>query len=97
MATYIALIDFTAQGIRTIKDSPRRADAFLEAAKRAGATVRELYWTLGAHDGVLIVDAPDDTSASKLFLALCSAGNVRTQTLRAFGRSEMETLLDEAD
>ena len=94
MADYIVLIDYTDQGIRTIKESPERADAFRENAKKIGVTVKELYWTTGVHDGVLIVEAPDDKAVSALMLSLVRAGNVRTQTLRAYGPHEMREILD---
>ncbi len=93
MATYIALIDYTPQGVRDIKDSPARAAAFAESAKKAGITVKDLYWTTGGHDGVLILEAPDDKSVFSLILSLGRAGNVRTMTMRAFGREEMQEIL----
>jgi uncharacterized protein with GYD domain len=58
MPTYIVLANFTEQGIRNIKDSPKRADAFKDTAKKAGATVKDLFWTLGQYDIVAIVEAP---------------------------------------
>ena len=93
MATYITLLDYTETGIRSIKDSPKRAEAFTETARSAGIEIRGLYWTVGSHDGVLIYDASDDAAATALMLALTQAGNVRTTTLRAFDRSEMEAIL----
>jgi hypothetical protein len=48
MATYILLANFTDQGIRKVKDSPKRADAFKDMAKRCGATVKDVFWTLGS-------------------------------------------------
>ena len=68
MATYIILANFTEQGIRNVKDSPRRADAFKDMAQKAGVTVKELYWTLGAYDTVSIVEAPDDIAVTGLGL-----------------------------
>ncbi len=53
MATYIALFDFTEQGVRDFKQSPQRAAAFKDAAQKIGVTVKEVFWTLGAHDGGL--------------------------------------------
>jgi uncharacterized protein with GYD domain len=50
MATYIMLANFTDQGIRNIKDTVKRAEAFKELAKGAGVTVKELCWTLGQYD-----------------------------------------------
>ena len=93
MPTYIALIDFTEQGVRNIQDTPKRADAFAATAKKLGVTVKDVYWTTGAHDGLLIVDAPDCKTAAALFLTLGQGGNVRTQTLRAFDRPEIESVL----
>ena len=97
MPTYIALIDFTEQGIRAVQESPGREHAFLDKAASLGATVVNAYWTTGAHDGVIIVDAPDDKVAASLFLGLGKSGNVRTSTLRAYSRSEFEQITAELD
>ena len=93
MATYIMLASFTDQGIRKVKDSPKRADAFKEMAKRCGATVKDVFWTLGAYDVVAVVEAPDDISMTALGLSTGALGNVRTQTLRAFAPADMKTIL----
>jgi uncharacterized protein with GYD domain len=93
MSTYIVLSSFTDQGIRTVKDTTKRADAVKELAKKFGVTAKEFYWTLGSYDVVAIFDAPDDASMTALGLALAAGGNVRTQTLRAFSRQEMNEVL----
>jgi uncharacterized protein with GYD domain len=93
MPTYIALGSFTDQGIRAVKDTTKRADAVREDAKKFGVTAKEFYWTLGAYDMVVIFDAPDDASMSALGMSIGSAGNVRTQTMRAFSRDEMQAVL----
>ena len=93
MATYIVLANFTEQGIRNVKDSPQRADAFKDMAKKSGATVKDVFWTLGQYDAVAIVEAPDDVSATALGLSVAKLGNVRTQTLRAFSAAEMKNTL----
>ena len=93
MATYIALANFTDQGIRNVKDTTKRADAVREMAKKFGVTVKEVYWTLGAYDVVAIFDAPDDASMTALGLAIGMGGNARTQTLRAFTKDETAKIL----
>lgn len=93
MVTYIALASFTDQGIRSVKDSVKRADAVQEAAKKFGAKMTQIYWTLGNYDLVAIIEAPDDLSATAFALAIGAAGNVRTQTLRAFSKKEMNGIL----
>jgi uncharacterized protein with GYD domain len=87
MATYILLASFTDQGIRKIKDSTKRADAFKDMAKKCGATVKDVFWTLGEYDIVAVVEAPDDMSITALGLSS------RTQTLRAFAQEDMKTIL----
>jgi uncharacterized protein with GYD domain len=93
MATYIVLSSFTDQGIRSVKDSTKRADAVRDLAKKFGITAKEFFWTLGSYDVVAIFDAPDDASMTALGLAIGAAGNVRTQTMRAFSREEMNGVL----
>jgi uncharacterized protein with GYD domain len=93
MATYIVLRSFTDQGVRGAKDTAKRADAVKEQAKKFGVTVKEFFWTLGTYDVVGIFEAPDDASMTALGLAIGAAGNVRTQTMRAFSREEMNRVL----
>lgn len=93
MVTFISLCTFTDQGIRTIKDSTKRADMVMEAASKFGSKMTHLYWTQGQYDLISIIEAPDDASATAFGLAIASAGNVRMQTLRAFNRNEMNGIL----
>ena len=94
MPTYVTLANFTHQGIQHVKDTTKRADAFKSAAKKAGCTIKEIYWTQGQFDIVTIMDAPDDASATALLMSLGKLGNVRTQTLRAFTAAELAPILD---
>ena len=93
MATYIALSNFTDQGIRSVKDSTKRADAVKEAAGKFGAKMTQIYWTQGQYDLVAVIEAPDDMSATAFALAIGMGGNIRTQTLRAFSKEEMNGIL----
>jgi len=96
MVRYIALFNFTEQGIKNVSETINRADAFQKAAQKAGAAVKGLYWTVGRHDGILVFEAPDEQTAMALLTKLGSSGNVRTETLRAFDRGEMESILSKA-
>jgi uncharacterized protein with GYD domain len=93
MATFIALSNFTDQGIRNVKDTVKRADMVKEAAQKAGVTMKDIMWTLGSYDMVVTFEAPDDAAMTAFALAVGAAGNVRTQTLRAFNRSEMSSIV----
>jgi len=93
MVTYVVLANFTDQGIRNVKESPKRADAFKQMAKTFGVTVKDLFWTQGRYDVVTIVEAPDESSAMSLSLSLGALGNVRTESLRAYSAAEMTTVV----
>jgi uncharacterized protein with GYD domain len=93
MATYIALSTFTDQGIRSVKDTTKRADAVKELAKKFGASMPQMFWTQGRYDLVAFIEAPDDKSATAFALAIGAGGNVRTETMRAFNREEMNAIL----
>jgi uncharacterized protein with GYD domain len=93
MPTYISLANFTEQGVRNAKDSPQRAEAFKEMAKKHGCTVKDIYWTHGQYDIVTVIEAPDEMSANALSLSIAALGNVRTQTLRAFSASDMQAII----
>ena len=93
MATFITTLKFTQQGIKGVGQTTKRAAAFKVASKKMGVKVREVYWTLGEHDGVLIFEAADDKAATALLLHLGTMGNVQTSTCRAFTASEMDSIL----
>ena len=88
MPTFIVLTNWTEQGIKTFEDSPSRADAGREEMEKLGVTRREIFWTVGPYDEVLICDAPDAESMTAAVLRMGAAGNVRTTTLRAYTRQE---------
>ena len=93
MSTFVVLGCFTDQGIRNVKETTKRADAFKEMARKTGVTVKDVYWTIGQYDIVAICEAPDDETATALALSLGALGNIRTQTLRAFSQEDMGTIL----
>ena len=92
MAHYIVLVNWTDQGIRSVKDSPKRAEAFRKAVQRVRGKVT-IYYTLGQYDIVAILEAPDDATVMSLALAVGSLGNVRTSTLKAFSEAEAKEII----
>ena len=96
MATYIALLSWTEQGVKNFKDSPNRADAARELFAKAGVTMQDIWWTIGSYDLVTVVDSPDDESFAAALLQLGAAGNVRTTTMRAFSQSEFQEVVSRA-
>jgi uncharacterized protein with GYD domain len=93
MPTYVVLANFTEKGAHDVKDTVDRAEKFKEMAKKAGVTVKEMYWTLGTADIVTICEGPDDETATALSLSVAARGYIRTQTMRAFTATEMGTIV----
>jgi uncharacterized protein with GYD domain len=93
MPTYVILVNWTDQGIRTAKDSPKRVDDFKNAVERSGGKMVDAYYTMGQYDFVVTVELPNDESAMSVLLATGVRGNVRTTTLKAFSLSEAEKIV----
>jgi uncharacterized protein with GYD domain len=96
MPTYIALIDWTGEGVRGFRDSVDRYEAAQGQLESMGVKFVNVYWTLGGHDIVGILDAPDDESAAAGMLVVAGEGNIRSQTLRAFSAEEMRGVIGKA-
>ena len=94
MATYVTLYNFTDQGLKNIKDTVKRTEAAKKAAEAAGMKVKEVVWTQGQYDVIVISEASDDAKANAFALNTLKLGNVRGQTLRGFTAAEMEKVLE---
>lgn len=96
MPTYVALIDWTEQGVQNFKDSVDRYEAARGLMRPLGVEFKDAYWTLGAHDLVTIAEAPDDESLAAGLLAVAAQGSIRTTTMRAFSAEEMKGVISKA-
>jgi len=93
MATYLMLLNWTDQGIRTVKESPKRLDAARKLARDLGGEIKTVYMTQGSFDLAVIVNMPNDDKLASLALKLGSLGNVRSTTLRAYTEDEYRTII----
>jgi uncharacterized protein with GYD domain len=93
MPIYITLANWTDQGIRNVKDSPQRYEAFKKGVEAAGGKVVGFYLTLGRYDMVAIIEAPSDEVAAFVILGVGSKGNIRTETLKAFPEAEYRDII----
>jgi uncharacterized protein with GYD domain len=93
MARYVTLIQFADQGIRSIKDTVKRGDAAAAEAEKMGMKIIDEFWTMGTYDAVVVIEAPNDETISAFTLKIGSLGNVKSHTMRAFRREEMEGIL----
>jgi uncharacterized protein with GYD domain len=93
MPKYISLLNWTAEGIKAVKDSPKRLDAAKELARQAGGSIDAFYMTLGQYDMVAIMDAPNDEAAASFSLRLAGTGALRTTTLKAFAEADYRKII----
>jgi uncharacterized protein with GYD domain len=92
MATFITLLNFTDQGIKTVKDSPDRFNTFKATAEKAGVTVKSVHWTVGRYDLVVVLEGSDEAVTSTL-LKIGSLGNVRTETMRGYSLDDFKKII----
>ncbi len=93
MSTYFILANWTEQGIKDVKASPKRLRAAKRLAKACGIKFRSFHMTLGQYDIIMSVEAPNDETVAQFALALGSAGNVRTTTLKGFTEQEYQKII----
>lgn len=93
MPTYVTLIRYTQQGVERIKESPARLDAAKKAFQAMGGKLKEFYLVNGRYDIVIVSEASDDETATKIALATASLGNVRTETMRAYTEAEYRKII----
>jgi uncharacterized protein with GYD domain len=93
MPIYVALGNWTDQGIRDFGGAVQRGNAFRELVEQAGGRIRELVWTMGEYDFIIVLEAPDDETAATLVLRVAAAGNVRSKTMRAFDADQMSDII----
>lgn len=92
---FILSINWTDQGIRSVKDAPKRAQAARDLGKKVGVEIKQLFLTSGDSDLVAIVETPNGDNVAKFALALGAMGNVRTRTARAWSESEFHKLISD--
>ena len=84
MAKYLVQFSYTGEGVKgLLKDGgSKRRDAVDQLVRSMGGTLEAFYFTFGEHDGLCIVDAPDNigTTAANL-LVNASGGAVTTTTV----------------
>jgi uncharacterized protein with GYD domain len=95
MPTFILTLNWTDQGIRAVKDAPKRSQAAKELANRLEVDIKQVYLTSGEHDLLIIAESASGDNVSKFALATGSLGNVRTSTARAWTEPEFHKLISE--
>ena len=93
MPTYVTMYKFTDQGIRNVKESPKRLEAGIKAFEAMGGKMRGAYYTLGEYDLVTVGEIPSDEAGVAFALSIGALGNVRSTTMRAFSPKEFAEII----
>src|SRR5438046_5028703 len=93
MATYIALVNFTDQGVRQIRQTTERAKGLVNAAANLGIKIKDIYWTMGAFDAVFFADAADDEAMTAVDDSMVSLGNIGSLLMRDFSEWGLKQIL----
>lgn len=94
MPTYVILASLTDQGVRTMQDLPRRLENARATFRDHGAELKQLYFAMGQYDYIVLAEAPDDETMTRVSLAVSSQGNVRTNSFRVFTEAETLSMID---
>jgi uncharacterized protein with GYD domain len=94
MNTYIALMNLTEQGIKTISESGARSDRGKALMKKIGGRIKDYYLTMGGYDFVVVFEAPNDEAMARFLLEVGRWGAVRSTTLRAFPKPQAKKIID---
>jgi len=93
MPAYVSLINWTEQGVKTVRDAVNRGRAVEQALEKVNGRKIGVWWTMGPYDGIFLFEAPDDETASRVLLASAMQGNVRSTTMRCFSEEEMARIV----
>jgi uncharacterized protein with GYD domain len=96
MPHYVVLYRFTDQGRKNVKETVKRAAEVRKRNEERGFKVLGHYWTTGRYDLVTVVDAPSEDAMAAGLMGIAEAGNVSSETMRAFTDAEMEQIFAKA-
>ena len=90
MPRYMLQFAYTAEAWAALTSNPTdRSEAIRALAEKLGCRFVSLDYTMGEYDGVVVLEAPDDTTAMAAILAAVSPGHLRaTRTSRLIPPSE---------
>lgn len=93
MPKYVVLMKMTDQGSKDVRNAPERIEDGIKLLEKMGGKLFAFYMVMGEYDYVGIGEAPSDEVQTAFALAVSSAGNVKTTTLKAFSKEEIPGIL----
>ena len=86
MAMYMTQFAYTAEAWAQLSKNPQdRSVPVRELAQKLGGKLVGVYYCFGEYDGIVLSEAPDDTTAMALAIAAVTPGHVKAiRTTRLF-------------
>ena len=95
MPTFIVTGNWTEQGIRSVKEAPKRSQAARELGKKLGIEIKQIFLTAGDSDLLFILEAANGDNLAKFAMIIGGQGNIRTRTMRAWPEAEFMKMISE--
>ena len=97
MAVYVCLVNFTHEGLKTMKaKGVARSDMVKRNVESLGGKLVHAYYCLGEYDVVAILEFPHNRAAMKAAVLNASMGHIRIKTMPAVSREEWKSVLKES-
>jgi uncharacterized protein with GYD domain len=98
MAKFIVFFKYTEETwAKMIVNPSDRLAAVRAAAQSLGGDIETMYYMFGEHDGFLVADMPDSTTAAAMSIAVSSTGAVRDlKTHELIAPGDLSTVLSKA-
>jgi uncharacterized protein with GYD domain len=78
MPFYMTQFAYTAEAIAAMAKNPQdRSVPMRELAQKLGGQLIGFYFCFGEYDGIVLSEAPDDTTATAIVMAAVSAGHLK--------------------
>jgi uncharacterized protein with GYD domain len=97
MPLYLGRFKYSAEAIRAMIDNPHdRGAVAAEAADSLGCKLHGIWWAFGEHDGVFLLEAPDNVAVVSLAMAVGASGQISTETTALLNMDEAQEAMRRA-
>jgi uncharacterized protein with GYD domain len=94
---YLGRFKYSAEAIKAMVENPHdRGAVAAEAAESLGCQLHGIWWAFGEHDGVFLLEAPDNVAVVALAMAVGASGQISTETTALLDMNEAQDAMRRA-
>jgi uncharacterized protein with GYD domain len=92
MAKYLAIVSYTAEGMKGLmaKGGSARVEASRQIVAEAGGTLESFYFAFGRDDAYVVADLPDNVAAAAVAMAVAASGLIVTRMVTLLTPEEID-------